>query len=1087
MRKFYSFIGMMLTTLVAMAAPVDQETAMSTARAFLFQKNSTQSSMKQAPARQMLTAVPALEGFYAFNIGAEDGFVLVSGDDRTPSILGYADQGSFDLDKMPAQMKAWFAGYSEQISYIKRNPSAVAMRKINVKRSIAPLLKSTWGQAEPFNDKCPMFVTDVRSLTGCVATCMSQVMKYYEWPAATLDELPAYSCTTGYTMEFGADPIFVQVDGVPAGTTLDWANMLLDYSYSENATANAAVATLMHAAGASVGMEYRDATNGGSSTSNLRAVYALQHYFGYAESLAYVQRKNYTSEAWNEMVYQELQAKRPVMIGGNSSEGGHAFLIDGYSSDNYFHINWGWEGYCDGYYLLSICNPTDEEGPTMAGGYNFDQDALIGIQPKSSQPMEVAMLPMTGDIVKTGMAGDNNDVLRITCSYYSQLEGNNTFDTGIGIIQQDGTFKLIGEAFRTEKLVRQAGYGEIGFPVYTATQIPDEGLADGTYRVVPICKQSTETKWRCYLDYTRTYLEVTVNGSDIKANIIRPQVYLNVKDIHYLTAPMVGSQLWLEADVENLADEFYGPLYLYARTGSGDVLLVGIQGASLPAARTSTVTFSYIPTLASTYTLLISTSFTTTEQGDIIIEQDKVIGTYEITVAEKAGAAELEVTDFAFDTDSICETFEYEGATYAFSHYVMSGMLSGKFHIKNNGSSPFDGFLSILFLATDNLGSSFAVPGGSIGQLQGVEVPLYAYIEANSEKDVPFVLPGVLPMNWYYVPILYGQGTLLTNPQEFLNYRLIAKVIPGIVTYDAIGNVKSVPVEEDMTFEANVIAAEFSTTAIKSVDAKNPNMLFFFDANTAVPAAFTKNVVCGTEATSLEITDGYPFNTPYEFKAKAISFTRTFTPRLTKEGAGWETIALPFDVQRIESNGQALEWYRTEDAEDTNKFRLVEFDEEDGQNLIFKPASEMKAATAYLIGFPVAGGTEQKAVTFYGTDTNVSKTALQPNEYTGANFVLRPSMYQQTVDDALTLNAAGTAFVKADGKVEAFRGYVTKTALAEDFTSALISSTVNVAVSSIAPEANKQAAEWYTVNGQRIQRPAKTGIYVSNGKKVVVK
>ena len=476
---------------------------------------------------------------------------------------------------------------------------------------------------------------------------------------------------------------------------------------------------------------------------------------------------------------------------------------------------------------------------------------------------------------------------------------------------------------------------------------------------------------------------------------VRPQVNLSMKELRFLSTPTAGHALWMEASVENLADEFYGPLYMYARTENGRVTLVGIQGASLPAARTSIVSFSYTPAVVGTYTLLVSTSYSKTEQGDIILDQDKVIGSTQVTVAENPGAATLEVTDFAFETDSIQPTFEYEGQLYNFSHYVAEGMFSCIFHVKNTSNAPFDGSLAIVFLATDNLGTSF-VAGGGIGLLQGVEIPEYVHIDANSEQDVRFALPGMLPMNWYYVPVLFNNetGAMLTNPQEFLNpqesqnARLIAQVIPGIVTFDVNGDVKTAPVEETMTFDANTIAAYVTTNAVKSVDAKNPNTLFFFDKEKAAPAAFTKNVIFGTQAASLEITDGYPFNSPYAFTAKNVSYTRTFTPRLTKEGAGWDIICVPFDVQRVESNGQALDWYRTGDAEDNAKFRLVELDEEEGQNLIFKPASEMKSNSAYLIGFPVEGGTEQKAVTFYGTDFEISEATTTPKEYTGANFVL---------------------------------------------------------------------------------------------------
>jgi hypothetical protein len=285
-----------------------------------------------------------------FNVGEQDGFVIVSGDDRTPAIMGYASEGTFKSDELPQNMKAWLEGYAEQIEWLghQKSPRHLTLNDgepATDHASVAPLITTRWNQGSPYNDLCPIDPTNdnERSVTGCVATAMAQVLAYHRAPNRTVRPIPAFT-----TERAG-----IFVDEMPV-SALDWSNKLNTYKGSKSDAQNKSVATLMLLCGASVEMDYTANSSGASSDI---IVSALRTYFGYASSTHRADRNNYRATDWDALIYGELANCRPVLYGGHSAGGGHAFVIDGYDHDGLYHVNWGWGGQCDGYFLLSVLNP----------------------------------------------------------------------------------------------------------------------------------------------------------------------------------------------------------------------------------------------------------------------------------------------------------------------------------------------------------------------------------------------------------------------------------------------------------------------------------------------------------------------------------------------------------------------------------------------------------------------------------------------------------------------------------------------------------------------------------------------------------
>ena len=375
------------------ASPITSQQAQQNAMDFLKKKGKT---VSKTALRDVSSKDATSKNYYVFNIGTNEGFVIAAADDQVPAILGYASHGTVLIEAMPANLKAWLDSYDKQISYIQEQGIKGSTPITSTHAAISPLMTTTWNQTDPYNQSCPDFFSYGKSVTGCVATAMAQVMYYHRnrsvnQIAATI---PAYTCQTQWNSDDGAQQI--SVAAVPAGSVIDWNNMLTNYTGSETAAQKKAIADFMFYCGASVSMDYANSSNGGSGAYSEDVPGAMKTYFGYSDNTRLVSRDNYTNDSWDNLIYNELSNNRPVFYSGvTSSNGGHAFVCDGYDSNGYYHINWGWGGYCDTYFLLSDLTPQDQGTGGSSGGYNYSQQALIGAEPSGNVTPPVQQYTVT--------------------------------------------------------------------------------------------------------------------------------------------------------------------------------------------------------------------------------------------------------------------------------------------------------------------------------------------------------------------------------------------------------------------------------------------------------------------------------------------------------------------------------------------------------------------------------------------------------------------------------------------------------------------------------------------------------------------
>ena len=309
----------------------------------------------KAKSRTATTASPS-DAYYVFNNDA-GGFVIIAGDDAVTPVLGYTSTGSFDAENLPDGLKDLLKSYERQIAALGDN--YVANRTATRAAFTGEKLLKTaeWNQMAPFNKYTPN-----NYVTGCVATAGAIVMKHHGYPAkGTGSHSYTWNGKT-WTANFEHD--------------YDWASMPAKYDGTNDADFDG-VARLMADLGVAVEMNYAK-DGSGSYIGDL--VTALQKYYGYSKLSHLMAIEDVGAEAWNSRLREEIDANRPVLYAASDpARGGHAFVIDGYKDES-FSVNWGWGGYCDGFYQIGALNPESAGKPT-GDKYNVDQSAVFGMEP----------------------------------------------------------------------------------------------------------------------------------------------------------------------------------------------------------------------------------------------------------------------------------------------------------------------------------------------------------------------------------------------------------------------------------------------------------------------------------------------------------------------------------------------------------------------------------------------------------------------------------------------------------------------------------------------------------------------------------
>lgn len=419
---------------------------------------------------------------YVFEGAARNsGYLILSADDCAQPVLGYSDSGSFDPDAIPPQMQWWLEEYGRQIEYMNACGISYSAPMRKARAAIAPQLKTDWDQGAPYNEQCPKYGAD-RTYTGCVATAMAQVLKYWNYPQRGTGSISYEASTIQKRLSLNFEL-----------RNFDWDNMIDTYLDDEWTEAQAnAVAYLMKACGYSVKMDYGIDSSGALAMNISRA---LKRYFNYDGNLHYELRSLYSLSQWEDLIYDNLANVGPVIYGGASYiGGGHSFVCDGYDGNGYFHFNWGWTGMSNGYFSLDALNPYSlGTGGGEGGGYNFTQDAVLGIQPPTGKPVEEQPVTLVqhgnlnaeiapNDSLKFSIVGEaesmwvnyNPETLKLMLGAIVERTDAPSTDTKV--------FEITPIRFNLEP-----GYGVAPAQFKPYINLKEAALADGTYKVTVAC------------------------------------------------------------------------------------------------------------------------------------------------------------------------------------------------------------------------------------------------------------------------------------------------------------------------------------------------------------------------------------------------------------------------------------------------------------------------------------------------------------------------------------------------------------------------------------------------------------------------
>lgn len=624
----------------------------------------------------------AQEPFYIFNKVDGTGFVLVSADNRTTPILGYSDNGSINLDKLPDNVRYWLDSYARQIEAIDKGVSAAKTTMTPKTRSsldnIAPMIQTTWNQDEPYSLMCPDvngkdydsedYDATQRCVSGCVATAVAQVMYFYQSPASTT-AIPTYKSRINKKS--------TPLQELPA-TDFEWEKMRLNYSNKETDEGAWAIAKLMRYAGQVCKSNYNTAENGGTSATikNDRMI----QYFGYSKRMRTLEHNYYTASQWEALVYDELQQGRPLPYAGYTRDesSGHQFVCDGYK-DGLFHMNWGWGGMLDGYFVLSIADPDGVQG--IGGGegaFILNQEAVFCFMPADGDEEDIPQMRSVVDanyeaqVFTKESAADPFTGVTATATYkpvfdYEPTATNFDAEVGWGL-------------YRGEELIACLGYQAQDIDITTLKDNPtytnaltdaviSADLHDGKYQLRQVFRQAGAEVWTLMDNYGTNYLVVEISGNTLTVRRASKAVSFRVNSISLSDEPTEGETVTVTVNITNEGETNDENVCLWsAGEGSTEWTKVASMTGFAGPGETANVVLTYTPAEAGDYTLKVTAGdkettalATTTIAVAEIIEVKKDGFTYACVPAYRKATILSSGTERDKPTLTIPTTVEAEG------------------------------------------------------------------------------------------------------------------------------------------------------------------------------------------------------------------------------------------------------------------------------------------------------------------------------------------------------------------------------------------------------------------------------------------
>lgn len=511
-------ITICVSALFANGKQISQNAALSAARKY-------SRTGQVAPAKNLRSDKTNNAPYYAFNL--EQGYVIVSGDDEMTELVGYAENGFFDAENVPPQMQLWLDGYAEYVAAVQSGKAKA--RKILLSDSpsvvVEPLVTTKWNQDAPFNNFAPEYTDDnnntQRCATGCAATAMAQIMKFHNWPEQGVGH---------YSYEHQS---FGTISSNFSEHVYDWTNMIDRYNNGEYSNVQAdAVALLMKDCGVSLNMNYGPV----SGASIYSYTPAFKNYFRYSSRT--VNRSGCETAEFTKIITDELQEGRPIIYCGTGEDGGHAFVVDGYDTNYFLHVNWGWGGYSDGYFDMNYMDPTGLGIGGGSGAFKWNQGIVLarplkdGVEPYEfiQQLCFVLFNDVQGGIFcEQEMPANKGDVVTILLRNTANLSGESFFGSlNVGVFDDSGALVTMGNEERIENNNGELLEFQSGslYSVDLPMTLNTAGIADGNY-IVRAMSKANGNVWRKFA--STDCLNMTV--ADGKVSLVSPTPNISLTGI----------------------------------------------------------------------------------------------------------------------------------------------------------------------------------------------------------------------------------------------------------------------------------------------------------------------------------------------------------------------------------------------------------------------------------------------------------------------------------------------------------------------------------------------------------------------------
>ena len=1066
-KQILSLLALFLP-LSLLAGPVSPSEALQKAKLFV----SGQGVQLNGP-RRVLGSPSALNlvaradsAYYIYNIGKGKGYVVVSGSDRTQAILGYADKGQFDPQNLPEALRGYLRDLQTAVKNTDRGlapmrsltPAPAPRKTAGVtyasKNAIAPLVPCHWNQGEPYNGMTPWYIGDKKdtiahSATGCVATAMAQIMYYWKWPETACKTIPAYSSDWNIHRDMPAlQPV-----------TFAWDQMENDYNDASSQEAKDAVAQLMFYVGCSVQMGYGGASGAGAGNT----AKALRNYYGYNKNLFYTSHDSYTYREWEDLIYGELAAGRPVLINGDNYErtGGHEWVCDGYDGNGLFHMNWGWGGMSDGYFLLTVMVPGQQGigGSTASDGYSMGHGIVVGLQPETIDMTEAGPYYLNITSLypfKDSYARNSGGYFRITMNYSARnpFRSSYSYDGMFSVYNDKG--ELVKDSVLTFKNKTFGGQKDLG----TLRGSGNLGnLTDGIYYIKFASRQYGQENWIAAPDADVVNIKFCVKGDSlfVTDQTLLPQLIVN--DFQLVGPSTMGQEQKVRVNVTNPGSDFYSDLYLCVDS----VLNKPVSGNTVyvPAKSTMDLYFKYKPASYGSHSFQLETNrwnpkpFYSTR----INVQEGVVPN--LTV--KLSAATSVVNSTLYGQDMLLR-IDVKNATD--NPYV------GKF--EGAAWEARDGYVVKLFSSSSDV-----------------------VIPAKTDTTLYITLKGLNYDKKYYVHIDYRGAKESIWDKPNLGYITVKE---GSLMWYADGHVEgSAPTR--ITATKDVVAVSLTSkhpgAKLGLTDETNPNLIVYMEEGATLSASALErfagkvsNFVYGSEADTITIHDGHNFYVPKAFTAKRVVYQRPVAADVTAAN-GWTTLTLPFKPETVTADGEAADWFHATNDKDKD-FVVQEFNSINGDEVRFADVDELLANRPYIMQlagerdgkrFSLAGKTLEMAANLVNVEKTQSASTYTPD------FKLVGTVTNDTIASPYLLSADGKTFTRVEGEtpIDAFRAYFVPVS-ESNYSTLYLQTVVTTGISGIQAGKTAKTTPIYNMNGVRVGNDLRAlphGVYIVGGRKVV--